>query len=455
MDPLTLSRIQFGDTAAFHILWPLLSIGLAFFMFIMEVMWLKTKDERYYRQLKFWLKIFLLSFAIGVASGFPLSFQFGTNWAAFSAAAGSFFGNILGFETTIAFTLETASLGILVFGWKRVPKLVHLLANLGVLVGSSLSGFWIVAANSWMQIPHGVIMEGGKIVVVDYMAAIFNPSTVVSFAHMWIACITSTLFFMAGISAIILLSKKADEAKKAFFLFTFKFALGLALILTPLQIGVGDLIGEVIAKHQPAKLAAVELHWNTNLPGEGADWAVLAWPNKDGGKNDFEFALPDALSLIVTKTQTGEVKGLNEFAPEDRPSILNSIMVFYSFRIMVGIGMLMLFLTIWGAWLWKKKKLVLPTITKHRWFLRAFVLSIPIGFIATEAGWMVREIGRQPWVIYGLMRTKDALSSHLETPVIFSVIASISALYLAMFIAFVYFTVRLLQEGPDLTSPVP
>lgn len=455
MDPLTLSRIQFGDTAAFHILWPLLSIGLAFFMFIMEVLWLKTKDERYYRQLKFWIKIFILSFAIGVASGFPLSFQFGTNWAEFSKATGSFFGNILGFETTIAFTLETASLGLLVFGWKRIPKLIHLFANFGVLFGASLSGFWIVAANSWMQIPHGVVFEEGKVVVVDYMAAIFNPSTVVSYAHMWLACITATLFFIAGISAIVLLSKKAGEAKKAFFLFSFKFALALALMMTPVQIIVGDLIGEVVAKYQPAKLAAIELHWDTNAPGTGAPWAVLAWPKPEEGGNQFELAIPDALSIIVTKTLTGEVKGLNEFRPEDRPSILNAIMVFYSFRIMVGIGLLMLGLSLWGAWLWKRGKLTLSKVSTNRWFLRAFVLSIPIGFIATEAGWMVREIGRQPWVVYGLMRTEDALSAHLEVPVIFSVIASISALYLAMFIAFVYFTTRIVQEGPDLSSPVP
>lgn len=455
MDVLTFSRIQFGDTAAFHILWPLMSIGLALYLAIMEGMWLYTKDESYYRQLRFWIKIFVLTFAIGVASGFPLSFQFGTNWAAFSNAAGSFFGNILGFETTIAFTLETASLGILLFGWKRVPRAVHFIANLFVLIGASLSGFWIVAANSWMQVPHGVAFVEGKFVVTDYLAAIFNPDTLVSFAHMWLACIVATMFLVAGISAAVLLTKNAADATRAFFLHSLRYALMLIIITTPVQMIVGDMFGGILEANQPAKLAAYELHWNTNPPGTGASLNLFAWPRADGGGNVFQISVPNLLSYIVVHTPDGEVKGLNDFPPLDRPSVVDAIITFLSFRVMVGLGVVMFLIAVWGIVLWRRGVLTLPAILSRRWFLRVLVAAIPAGFIATEAGWMVREIGRQPWVVYGMMRTTDALSSNLALPQVGTSLIGLSVIYAALAVAFVVFVVRIVRRGPDLTTPIP
>ncbi len=396
MDPLTLSRVQFGDTAAFHILWPLLSIGLSLFMFVMEAAWLKTGNQAYYRQVRFWAKIFILTFGIGTASGFPLEFEFGTNWAAFSTAAGDFFGNILGFESTVAFALEAAFLGIFAFGWKRVPRGVHLFSNAMVGVGATLSAFWIMVANSWMQIPVGVAVENGKIIVTDYMTAIFNPGSMVSFLHMEVACIETTLFFIAGLCAWALLRKNATEEYKAFFLEAFKFALAIAIVAAPLQIGLGDLSGLTVEKYQPAKLAALEMHWDTNPPGTGAAWSIIAWPNKDGNGDSLDVAIPNALSLITTHTMTGTVQGLNTFAPDDRPNRIEDILTFYSFRLMVAIGMILFFLMLLGSWYWYKGKLTLETVARHRFFWRLWIWAMPLGFIATEAGWMVREIGRQP-----------------------------------------------------------
>lgn len=455
MDPLTLSRFQFGDTAAFHIIWPLMSIGLSLFMFVMEALWLYTGKEVYYRQIRFWMKIFVLTFAIGVASGFPLSFQFGTNWAAFATAAGSFFGNILGFETTIAFTLETASLGIMIFGWQRVSRTVHFLADFGVLFGASLSGFWIVVANSWMQIPRGVVFEGGKFVVTNYMEAIFNPGAIVSFVHMWFACIEATLFMMGGIAALALLRSAHSEEARLFFTRTLTYAIGLAIVITPLQVVVGDTLGLVVAKYQPEKLAAVELHWDTNAEGVGAPWSLVALPNAEGTGNRLDIQIPNVLSILTTHTLAGQVQGLNDFPVEDRPTLLDDVLIFYSFRIMVGIGFFLMFLTALSVWYWYKKRLTPHGLTNLRWFLWLWVVSIPMGFIATEAGWMVREIGRQPWIVYHQMRVSDALSSHLESAVVGGTIIGITLIYSVLAFLFVYFTYRIVKKGPDLTSPLP
>ena len=455
MDPLTFSRFQFGDTAAFHILWPLLSIGLSLFMFVLEAMWLYTKDERYYRQVRFWAKIFILTFGIGTASGIPLEFEFGTNWAAFSTAAGDFFGNILGFESTVAFALEAAFLGIFVFGWKRVRPGVHLFSSAMIALGATLSGFWIMVANSWMQVPVGVVVQGGKIIVTDYLVAIFNPDSMVSFLHMEVACIETTLFFMTGLCAWALLRRETTEEYKKFFLLSFKLTLAMAIIVTPLQIGLGDLSGFTIAQYQPEKLAATELHWDTNPPGTGAAWSIVAWPAPGGGSNSFDVQIPDALSLLTTHTTTGTVQGLNSFPEADRPSLLDDTFVFYSFRAMVAIGFALFFLMLLGAWYWYKGRLALSEIVKRRTFWRLWIWAMPLGFIATEAGWMVREIGRQPWVVYHLMRTSEGLSSNLSTAAVATTTAIFTLLYLAFGVLFIYFTHRIMKQGPDLESPLP
>ncbi len=449
-----LSRVQFGDTAAFHILWPLMSIGFAFYMLAMESAWLYTKKEHYYRQLRFWTKIFVLTFAMGTASGIPLQFEFGTNWARFSAASGDFFGNILGFESTVAFALEAAFLAVLVFGWRRVPRAAHLFANAMVFVGATLSAFWIMAANSWMQIPTGIVMEGGKVVVTDYAAAILNPGTIVSFLHMWVACVETTLFMMTGICAWVLLRNTAAFDVRQFFLDAFKYSLALLFVLAPFQIVLGDISGQIIAKYQPAKLAAAELHWDTNTEG-GAPWQIVAWPKEGGGGNSLSLAIPNGLSLLVARTPDGTVAGLNDFAPEDRPSVANDIFVFYSFRVMVAIGFWLFFLMALGAWYWRRGRLVVEGIAQRRTFLKLWIFSIPLGFIATEAGWMVREIGRQPWVIYHLMRTSEGVSPNLNAAVVATTTVIFTTLYIVFGVLFIYFTYRIIVKGPDLTSPVP
>ncbi len=453
MDILTLSRIQFGGTAAFHILWPLLSIGLGIYLFVLEALWLKTKNDSYYRQLRFWVKIFVLTFVMGTASGIPLEFEFGTNWAAFSNAAGDFMGNILGFESTVAFALEAAFLGIFAFGWKRVRPAIHLFANGMVAFGATLSAFWIMVANSWMQIPTGITVEGTKIIVTDYMVAIFNPGSLISFAHMEIACIETTLFFIMGISAFAIL-KATDTARKEFFLQSFRIALAIAVLITPLQLFLGDISGQVVAKYQPEKLASLEMHWDTNPPGVGAGYSVLAWPAMEGGRNTFDAQIPNGLSLITTHSVTGEVKGLNEYRPEDRPTPINSILTFYSFRLMVLCGIIMFALMIVGMWYWKKGRLTVDAVTKHRWFWRSWIFAIPLGFIATEAGWMVREIGRQPWVVYHLMRTSEGVSPNLSAVPVAITTALFALFYLVSIVGFIYFTYRIVRKGPDLTSPV-
>ena len=458
MDSLILSRAQFGDTAAFHILWPLLSIGLSFFMLIMEALWRYTGDEKYYRQVRFWSKVFILTFGIGVASGIPLQFQFGTNWASFSHAAGDFFGNVLGFESTVAFALEAAFLAIFVFGWKRVGPKMHLFANAMVFVGATLSAFWIMAANSWMQIPRGVVYvpaqagESAKLVVTNYVEAIFNPGTLVSFGHMWLACIVTTMFFMMGLCALALL-RRAKQG--AFFLDTFKYCLIIAAIAVPAQIVMGHTSGAVVAQYQPQKLAAIELHWDTNTQGAGAAWSLLALPDKDREQNSFDIAIPNVLSLITTNSPTGQVKGLNDFPAEDRPTKVEATLAFYAFRTMVAIGFFFLFLIALGLWYWYKGKLALGAVVAHRKFLWLWILATPLGFVATIAGWMTREIGRQPWVLYNIIRTKDAVSPHLSAPAVATTFALFNLLYAALLALFIYFTYRILATGPDLESPLP
>lgn len=453
MDILTLSRIQFGGTAAFHILWPLLSIGLGLYLFVLEAMWLKTKNDAYYRQLRFWVKIFVLTFVMGTASGIPLEFEFGTNWAAFSNAAGDFFGNILGFESTVAFALEAAFLGIFAFGWKRVHPGVHLFANAMVAFGATLSAFWIMVANSWMQIPTGITVEGTKIIVTDYMVAIFNPGSLISFAHMEVASIETTLFFIMGISAAAILFAK-DEIRKKFFLQSFRIALAIAVIVTPLQLFLGDVSGQEVAKYQPEKLAALEMHWDTNPPGVGAGYSLLAWPSMAGGHNTFDVQIPNGLSLITTHSMTGQVKGLNDYRPEDRPTPINSILTFYSFRLMVLCGIIMFLLMLAGMLYWKKGWLSAESVQKHRMFWWLWVIAIPTGFIATEAGWMVREIGRQPWVVYHLLRTSQGISPNLSAGPVFATTILFGLFYFVAIVGFIYFTHRIVRKGPDLTSPV-
>ena len=454
MSPLTLSRVQFGDTAAFHILWPIMSIGIALYLVVMEALWLYTKNEAYYRQLRFWTKLFVLTFAIGTASGLPLSFEFGTNWSQFAQAAGDFMGNILGFETTIAFALESAFLAVLIFGWKRVHPLMHFFSNVMVFIGASLSAFWIMVANSWMQVPEGITVQNGNIIVTNYTEAIFNPDSIVSFLHMMGACIESSLFLIGGIAAWQLLAADAGPVRE-FFRRALMYSLAIAILVAPLQMMVGDMSGLIVAKYQPEKVAALELNWNTNAPGQGAAWNMVAWPNITNDGNAFAVSIPNALSLITTHSADGVVQGLNDFPADDRPTALEAAVTFYSFRLMVLIGLVLCALVAWSVLLWWRGELSIERIVRHRVLLKCWVAAIPLGFIATEAGWMVREIGRQPWVVYHLMRTADGLSVGLTGYEVAATTAIITAAYLVFAGMFIYLTYRIIQKGPDLISPLP
>lgn len=449
-----LSRIQFGDTAAFHIIWPVMSIGIALYMVAMEALWLYTKDESYYRQLRFWTRIFVLTFAIGTASGLPLSFQFGTNWSQFAQAAGDFMGNILGFETTIAFALESAFLAILIFGWKRVHPLMHLFSTCMVFVGASISAFWIMVANSWMQVPRGIAVEGGKIVVTDYAQAIFNPDSIVSFAHMMSACIESTMFLMGGIAAWQLLAA-SEPAVREFFRRTLLYVIAVAVVVAPLQVVLGDLSGLIVGRFQPEKLAALELHWQTNVAGQSAPWNMLAWPDREGNGNAFELGVPGTLSLLTTHSLGAVVPGLNDFPIADRPTPAEAALTFYGFRLMILIGALLAALAAWSVVLWWRGALAADRIGLQRAWLRAWIVSMPLGFIATEAGWMVREIGRQPWTVYHLMRTQDSLSVGLTGYEVGTTVVLITGAYVVFAATFIYLAYRIIRAGPDLASPVP
>lgn len=443
-DPLLLARLQFAVTTVLHIIWPVFTIGLSLFIVVLEALWLKTDDIAYYRHARFWTRLFLVNFGVGVVTGLPLEFQFGTNWAPFSAAAGDFFGNVLGFEGAMAFMLEAGFLGIMVFGWNRVAPGIHLFATSMVAAGASLSAFWIMSANSWMQTPAGGRMVDGKFVVDSYYEAIFNPNMPWAASHMWVACIETTLFVVGGISAWYILR----GVHAAFFLKTFRLALLAAIIVAPLQVLLGDGSGLSVFEHQPAKGAAIEGHWETNAPGEPASWSLLAWPDKAAQANAWSIEIPYALSLIATHSFDGQVTGLREFAPELQPPAMP--LLYYSFRIMVAIGFWFVFLMLWSVWAWRKGSLTPERIVGQRKLLKAWMLSIPLGYVAVECGWVVREVGRQPWVIYGLMRTADGVSP-LPSGAVASSLVAYTIVYILLLIAFVVFARRILFQGPDMS----
>jgi len=443
IDATLLARLQFAVTSMFHIIWPVLTIGLSLFLVYTEAMWLKTGDLVYYRHLRFWMKLFLLNFGVGVVTGIPLEFEFGTNWAPFSSAAGGFFGNVLGFEAAMAFMLEAGFLGIMVFGWNRVSHGIHFFATCVVAFAASLSAFWIMSANGWMHTPAGGQMIDGRYVIESYRQAVFNPNAFWAFAHMWLACLETSVFVIGGISAWYILRKQ----HVAFYLRSFGIAVVAAAVITPLQIMVGDGAGLSIFEHQPAKLAAIEGHWETNPPGEGADWSILAWPNKAAQKNDWSIEIPDALSWLVTHSATGQVKGLREFAPADQPPAIP--LLYYSFRGMVAIGMFLLLLALWGVWLKRRGAFTPENILQHPWLLRLWMLSIPLGYVAVELGWIVREVGRQPWLIYGILRTDEG-ASPLPIGTLASTLITYTLIYVSLTIIFIVLSRRMLFRGPNL-----
>ncbi len=441
MDLVLLSRIQFAVTTGFHILFPTMTIGLAVYLAVTEALWLKTGDHLYYRMYRFWVKIFAVHFAVGVVTGISLEFEFGTNFSRFSQYVANIFAPLMAYEGMTAFFLEAGFLGIMLMGWNRVPPLVHFFSTCMVALGATLSAFWIMAANAWMQTPAGYEILGDQLLVTSFVEAIFNPSFPTHLTHMLMASYETAAFVVAGISAWYLLRGKHE----AFARRSLALALIMAAIFAPAQVLVGDFRGLNVAETQPAKLAAMEGHWETNTEG-GAALRLFAIPDMAAEKNHMEIAIPNALSLLITHTMEGRVTGLKEFPREDRP---NAFITYWSFRLMVGIGFLMAGLMLWALVLVIRKR-----IFEDRLFLKTLVFAQPLGFIAVISGWVTAEVGRQPWVVYGLMRTNEGVSPVPAGNVLWS---------LAIFLVFIgilgfsyfYYTVKILKNGPDMDVPLP
>ncbi|CAM5771584.1 cytochrome ubiquinol oxidase subunit I [Labrys miyagiensis] len=432
---LELARIQFGFTVSFHIIFPAITIGLASYLAVLEALWLWRGDAVYRDLYHFWSKIFAVNFAMGVVSGLVMAYQFGTNWSYFSAFAGSITGPLLAYEVLTAFFLEAGFLGVMLFGWNKVGPGLHFFATVMVAIGTLISATWILASNSWMQTPQGFEIVGGRVVPVDWLKVIFNPSFPYRLAHMTIAAYLATALFVGASAAWHLLRGRATPAIRTMF----SMALWMVLIVAPIQIAVGDAHGLNTLEHQPAKIAAMEGHWH-NEPGVGVPLILFGWPDMAAQTTRYAIEIPRLGSLILTHSLDGQFPGLSEFRPEDRP---NSTVVFWSFRVMVGLGFLMLALGLWGAWLrWRGR------LYGSAPFLGFATLMGPTGLIAILAGWFTTEIGRQPWVVYGLMRTDHAVSNHSALALSATLILFI-VMYCAVFGTGISYMLKLIAKGPQ------
>lgn len=447
---VVLSRMQFALTALFHMLWPVLTTGMGIYLVIVEGLWLKTRNSDYYYHARFWSKLYILNFGIGVATGIPMEFQFGTNWAPFSEAVGNFFGSIMGFEATWAFMLEAASLGIMVFGWERVNPIIHYIATILVAVGANMSTFWILVANSWMQTPAGGKLVDGKFIISDYFQAIFNPFMKVSILHMFFATLETSLFVIGGISAWYILNKR----NAAFFSRSLKIVIAAVILVAPVQIYIGHLSAEQVYHRQPAKLAAMEARWQTIPAGESADYSLVALPNDKAEKNDWELSMPNALGFVLEFKQklSEPVLGLKEFKPENRPHLVG--LIYYSFRTMVGIGFALAGLMLITTLQWLRGKLSTENITEQKWLLRAWLFAAPLGYVAIDTGWIVRCVGRQPWTVYNQLRTVDSVSKLPPSNVLTTLICY-ATVYAMLLFAALYFGSRIIRKGPNLNLPIP
>lgn len=439
-DALLLSRLQFAFTIGFHIIFPAFTIGLASFLAVLEGLWLFTKKPVFKNLYLFWVKIFALSFGMGVVSGVVMSYQFGTNWSVFSAITGSVIGPLLAYEVLTAFFLEASFLGIMLFGWKRVGPGLHFFSTCMVAIGTLFSAFWILSANSWMQTPQGwAWAEDGTMVATNFMEVIFNPSLPSRFAHMVLAAFLTTAMVVAGASAFALLKKRALAESRI----ALRMAVLMMALVTPVQIMVGHESGIVAGEYQPAKVAALEGWWTTRTQ---QPTVLIGWPDEAAETNHFELAIPGFGSTVNNAGPDDVLPGLDQFAEADRPPVW---ITFWAFRIMVGMGMAMLVLGVWGAGAWALKRLDGAT-----WYHRALVLAGPSGFIAVLTGWITAEVGRQPYVVYGVLRTADAVSpvpagsvatSLLFFIVVYSIVFSAGALYI----------LRLMAKGPDTEEMPP
>ena len=439
LDPVLLARLQFAFTVTFHIIFPAFTIGLSAYIATVLVLWLATGRAHYHRLARFWTKIFAVSFAMGVVSGIVLSYQFGTNWARFSVVAGNAVAPLIGYEVLTAFFLEATFLGVMLFGWRRVPPWVHTLSAVLVASGTALSAFWILAANSWMQTPAGHEVRDGIVHPLDWMALIFNPSFPYRFAHMLTAAYLTTAFVVLAVGArYARAGRNLDEARTML-----RMGAGFIAIVAPLQLFIGDQHGLNTLAHQPIKIAAIEAHWDGSRPGA---LSLLAWPDEAAETNRYELAIPKGASLILTHDPNGLFPGLKSVPPAERPPVAP---VFFAFRIMVGIGLLMIAAGFVGVYLWWRRELFVS-----RWYLAPVSHGWWLGFVAVICGWIVTETGRQPWLVHGLLRTADATSpvpaSNVATTLVLFVIV-----YAIVFAMGIYYINRLIAKGPPSEGEEP
>src|ERR1700678_1184811 len=442
-DVLLLARLQFAFTISAHILFPAISIGLANYLAVLEGLWLRTGNVVYRELFFFWSKIFAVGFGMGVVSGVVMSYEFGTNWAGFSRIAGSVNGPLLTYEVLTAFFLEAGFLGIMLFGWKRVGPRLHFLATCLVALGTLLSTFWILASNSWMQTPQGFEIVDGRVVPLDWLKIIFNPSFPFRLVHMSIAAFLVAATIVAGCAAWHLLRGRSGEGIKK----SFSMAAGMILVTAPIQMIAGDQHGLNTLEHQPATIAAIEALWETEKGGTSLN--LIGWPDMREERTKYALSVPHLGSVILTHTWSGEIHGLKEFPREDRP---NSTIVFWSFRTMVGMGLLMLLLGLLGLILRLRNKLY-----DTRWYQRFALAMGPSGLIALIAGWITTEAGRQPWVVYGVLRTADAVSPLSSQQVGTSLLIFI-IVYFLVFGTGIYYMLKLMANGPpvgDQAADVP
>ena len=435
LDSLLYSRIQFGANISFHILFPTISIALGWFLFYFKIQYNRTGLSSWQEAYQFWIKIFALTFALGVVSGITMSFQFGTNWPGYMETVGNIAGPLLAYEVLTAFFLEATFLGVMLFGAKRVSQRVHTLATFLVAFGTSLSAFWIIALNSWMQTPQGFIMIDGRAHAVDWMAIIFNPSMPYRLAHMLLASFLTVSFFLAGISAYRYLRNSRSPAN----LLVMKLALTAAMVLTPIQIMLGDMHGLNTLHYQPAKLAAMEGIWEG---GSGVPAVIFAIPNQATHTNDYEVSIPKLASLYLTHSWDGEVKGLNEFGDKIPPVAP----VFFAFRIMVGVGVLMLMFSWLARWQLRQNRQLPRLIAK------GLVLMTFSGWVAVLAGWYVTEIGRQPYLVAGVLTTAQAATT-LPSSMVFSTLFAYLTLYVGLLCAYIWVVFYLARQADDKENP--
>lgn len=435
MDALALSRLQFAVTAAFHFIFVPLTLGLSIMVAYMETRYVGTNDEMYLRMAKFWGRLFLINFALGVVTGITMEFQFGMNWAEYSKYVGDIFGAPLAIEATVAFFLESTFIGLWIFGWNRVSKKVHALSIWLVAVATNLSALWILLANGWMQKPVGYVLRNGRAEMVDFMAMATNPYGWSKFFHTLLSGYVVAGFFVMGISAYHILNKSNTD----FFKRSFRMAAAFGLVSSLLVFITGDFHAVEVAKAQPTKLAAMESHWNTQ---KAAPYNLIVFPDTRDERNSIEmFSIPKGLSILAFHSGNAEVKGLKDFPEDERPPVLAT---FLSFRAMVGMGMLFMLLTFLGWVIARRDRLEYNPL-----FLKTMLYLIPLPYIATQVGWIVAEVGRQPWIVYGLMKTSDAASKSVTAGQVFVSLVGFTLLYGLLALVDIFLLVKYARKGPD------